>query len=121
VAGSLIITWLRRQRPESLSLKAIAEHLRGEQDMQNVAYRKVGDVVRRVLGVRTAKTGGLSLVYLTALQAEQLAKKYGVSMSQYAEVAALPATGTGALAAIAQPLVLNGGQAVGHLEGDTGE
>lgn len=85
IAALAVKRWLARQKPARYKLDEITGALK-MMDYPNVSARKVGDIMRRVLGVNTAMVGGDSWVMMTEDTAKKLSHRYGLQAEEVAIV-----------------------------------
>lgn len=110
LAGTILRRWLLKKKPERLALKDITEILRMEHDAAKVSDRKVGDLVRRVLGLDTRPLGGNTYIFPTEKDAKRLAKRYGLPLDE-APLTAAPLSGVNG---VVQSVVPAGAAAGSH-------
>lgn len=83
VAALVVKRWLARQRPARFKLEEVTNTLK-TMDFPNIHARKVGDIVRRVLGVETTMLGGDSWVMMNEETARKLTHRYGLQTEEAA-------------------------------------
>lgn len=93
VANAMLHSWARKGCPERMMLKTVTEYLHSEAETSGskdqISDRKVGDIVRRVLGVPVDTRGGHSWLLITPALAQHLAARYGADLTAaYGSVAA---------------------------------
>jgi len=78
---ALLKRWYRDRQPERFLMKHVTEALKSEHDLSHISAQKVGDVLRRNLGLKVHDSGGYAWVYVTEEDAQRLARRYGITLA----------------------------------------
>jgi hypothetical protein len=80
VAQAVIYAWIRAKQPSDRFSLDLATTLMGESQKRPISGRKMGELVRRVLGLKTVQRGGTTWVLCPPDEMTALATRYAIDL-----------------------------------------